>query len=62
MKKITLYGAAVRNDGGYVDAGATLEIGDNPEQISAECAKALVGIRVAVSETAALAVAKDAAE
>jgi len=53
MKKITLYGAATRNDGGYVDAGTTLTIGDKADEISAERAKGLVDAATAVSETAA---------
>ena len=62
MKKITLYGPAVRNDGGYADSGATLDIGDKKDQISADRAKTLVDAGTAVSETAAKADAKDAAE
>jgi hypothetical protein len=53
MKKITLYGATVRNDGAYVDAGATLTLGDKADEIEAERAKALVDGGTAVSETVA---------
>ncbi|UAK24351.1 hypothetical protein [Sphingomonas nostoxanthinifaciens] len=35
MKKLTLYSPSVRNDGSYVDAGATLEVGDAADQIDA---------------------------
>jgi hypothetical protein len=59
MKKITLYGPAVRNDGSYADSGATLTIGDKPEEIDADRAKALVDGFTAVSETAAKADTKD---
>lgn len=55
MKKITLYGSSVRNDGSYVDAGATLTIGDKPDEISADRAKELTDSGRAVSETAAKA-------
>ena len=34
--KILLTGPSVRNNGGYVDAGEELEVGDAPEQISAD--------------------------
>ncbi|WP_267396561.1 MULTISPECIES: hypothetical protein [unclassified Sphingomonas] len=55
MKKITLYSAAVRNDGSYADAGTTLTIGDKLDEISAERAKPLTDGLTAVSETAAKA-------
>jgi hypothetical protein len=55
MKKITLHGPTVRNDGSYADAGVTLTIGDKPEEISSDRAKGLVDIGIAVSETAAKA-------
>lgn len=55
MKKITLYGAATRNDGSYIDAGATLTIGDGADQIGTDRAKDLVDRSIAVSETAAKA-------
>lgn len=55
MKKITLHGPAARNDGSYADAGTTLTIGDKPEEIDGERAKALVDEGRAVSETAAKA-------
>jgi hypothetical protein len=60
MKKITLHGPSVRNDGGYVDAGETLTIGDKAEEISADRAKAAVEAGTAVSETAAKAESKAA--
>lgn len=53
MKKITLHAAAVRNDGGYVDAGATLTIGDKHDEIDAARAKNLVDRHAAIAETAA---------
>ena len=62
MKKITLYGPTVRNDGGYVDSGTTLTIGDKDDEINAESAKELVDRLMAASETAAKADAKDAAD
>jgi hypothetical protein len=55
MKKITLYGPTVRNDGTYADSGTTLTIGDKADEISADRAKALVDTLGAVSETAAKA-------
>lgn len=55
MKKITLYGSSVRNDGSYVDAGTTLTIGDKADEISADRAKELTDGARAVSETAAKA-------
>ena len=59
MKKITLYGPAVRNDGSYADSGITVSIGDKAEEIDAERAKSLVNGGIAVSETAAKADTKD---
>lgn len=59
MKKITLYGPAVRNDGSYADSGVTLTIGDKAEEIAVEHAKSLVDRGTAVSETAAKSDAKD---
>lgn len=61
MKKITLHGPTVRNDGGYVDAGATLTIGEKGDEISSERASHLVDRGVALSETAAKADATPAA-
>lgn len=60
MKKITLYGPAVRNDGSYADSGATLTIGGKAAEIDAERAKSFVEGGIAVSETAAKADIKDA--
>lgn len=42
MKKIQLNGPSVRNNGHYVDAGATVTVGSDPEQIESSRAKALV--------------------
>lgn len=39
--KIILTGPNTRNDGSYVDAGAEVEVGDQPDQINADRAKAL---------------------
>ena len=61
MKKITLYSAASRNDGSYVDAGETLSIGDKAGEIDASRAKARVDANRAVSETAAKADEREAA-
>ncbi len=60
MKKITLYGPAVRNDGSYADSGVTLTIGDKADEVDAHRAKSLVDGSIAVSETAAKADTKDA--
>lgn len=40
--KIILTGPNTRNDGSFVDAGTSLDIGDKPEHISADRAKELV--------------------
>jgi len=61
MKKITLHGPTVRNNGGYVDAGTTLTIGAAAAEISAERAKEMVDLGTAVSETAGKAEEKGAA-
>lgn len=53
MKMITLHSPAMRNDGGYVDAGATLTIGDKHDQIDAARAKNLVDRHAAIAETTA---------
>jgi hypothetical protein len=42
MKKILLHSATSRNDGSYVDAGATLTVGDAADQIEAERASDMV--------------------
>ncbi len=55
MKKITLYGANVRNDGSYADAGVTLTIGDQADEIAADRARIAVDAGTAASETAAKA-------
>lgn len=55
MKKITLYGANSTNEGKFADAGSPLTIGDGPEEIDADRAKAAVDAGTAVSETAAKA-------
>lgn len=41
MNSITLHRASQRNDGEYVDAGATLAIGDAADQIDADRAQEL---------------------
>jgi hypothetical protein len=48
MKKITLHSPAVRNDNRYADSGITLSIGNRPDEISADRAKALVDASTAV--------------
>jgi hypothetical protein len=55
MRKIVLYAAALLNGGNYIDAGATVEIGDGADQISADRAKELVDGGRAASVTAARA-------
>ena len=60
MKKITLHGANVRNDGAYADAGTTLTIGDGATEITSARAKDAVDLGTAVSETAAKAEARQA--
>lgn len=60
MKKITLHSPAVRNSGAFADAGSTLTIGDQPDEITAARAKAMVDNGTAVSETAAKAEEKAA--
>lgn len=42
MKTITLQGPATRNDGGYADAGSTLVVGAEPDQISSARARMLI--------------------
>lgn len=55
LKRITLYSPAVRNNGEYVDAGQTLDVGEDPEMIDAARAKTMIDGSLAVSETAAKA-------
>jgi hypothetical protein len=50
MKKIHLYGPAVRNNRVYADAGVTLTVGDKPDEISAARAKKLLDSGEAVAE------------
>lgn len=54
MKKITLHGPAVRNDGSYVDAGETLTIGDGADEINSDRAADLVerGVAFGAAEAA----------
>jgi hypothetical protein len=52
MKSIELYTASVNNAGRRVDAGATVTIGDEPEQISGARAQDLVDRGGAVAEAA----------
>jgi len=53
MKAIHLHGAATRNNGRFIDAGATVEVGDKPEQISSTRADDLVNSLRALGEKAA---------
>ena len=46
MDRITLYAPALNNAGGYIDAGTTVPISDNPTEISTTRAADLAdGIR-----------------
>lgn len=50
MKRIHLHGPTIRNDRSWVDAGATLTVGDKPGEISADRAQALVDGGTAIEE------------
>jgi len=50
MKKIHLLGPTVRNNRRYVDAGAAIDVGDKPGEISAARAQKLVDRGIAVVE------------
>lgn len=50
MEKITLHSPAHRNNGEYVDAGETLTIGTEDDEISEERAKGLVDQHRAVAD------------
>lgn len=62
MKKITLHGPTVRNDGSYADAGETLTIGAEPSEISSDRAAELVegGIAFGAAEAARIERASNA--
>lgn len=61
MKKITLHGPTVRNDGSYVDAGETLIIGDDAREISSDRAADLVDRGVAFGAAEAARIEKASA-
>lgn len=53
MKTITLHGPALRNNGQHVDAGATVAVGDKPNEINSFRAKKLVDGDRAIDSTPA---------
>lgn len=48
--RIQLYGPSVRNNGEYVDAGATIDVGTEAEQIDADRAQELLDQTRAIPE------------
>ena len=55
LKKMVLYSPAISNDGGYIDAGTTVEIGTDDGQVNPDRAQSMLDMVQAVSLTDAKA-------